>query len=273
MSFPALETSIASGQPIELFDFRRSAVHWRYAGADRDVTLTGATYAAGPWSTGGYTSAGDPTQETLTVTGPLAADVADQFAVIAPSDPVYLTIYRLHAGDTDPEAWWVGQVTAVARKPDHLEFTGESIVTAQTAQGLRIGWQKSCPFAIYDGGCTLDPAAFAFTATVTGVTGQTLTAAEFADPGKTPAGRLAGGFVSWNAGDGLTERRAIVAHAGDTITLINASAGITVGTVVTAHLGCDQTLATCHDVFDNLDNYGGVPGLPDVNPFSQSPFI
>lgn len=273
MSFAARETSIRAGQPIELFDFRRGPVHWRYTGADRDIVQAGIAYSAGAWSTQGFTASGDPTQETLTVSGPLSAGIAEPFAALSPSDPVYLTIYHLHAGDTDAAAWWVGQVTSSLRKPDHIEFSGESVVTAQSAQGLRMGWQKSCPHAIYDAGCGLDPAAFSFAAIVTGVSGNTVTAASFADPSKTPPGRLAGGFLSFAVDGGLLERRAIVAHAGDTVTLLGTTQGIGVGAMVTASLGCDQTLATCHDVFNNLPNYGGVPGLPAVSPFEQSPFI
>jgi uncharacterized phage protein (TIGR02218 family) len=273
VTFDATETSISGGQPIELFDFLRRATHWRYAGGDRDQVLEGANYACGQWSTGGYTASGDPSQETLTVTAPLNAAVAEQFRVLSPSDPVYLRVLHIHAGETDPEVWWTGQITGVSRKPDHLEITGESIVTAQQALGLWLAWQKACPYSTYDADCGLDAELFAFAATVMGTTGSTVTAAEFADTGLVPAGRLAGGFLLWDVGGGFMERRAIAAHDGDTITMLNSSFGIAVGMSVLAHPACDQSAQVCHDEFDNLDNFGGVPGLPDVSPFDQSPFI
>lgn len=273
MTFAASETSIRSGQPVELYDFSRRAVHWRYTGADRDIAFDGATYSAGTWSTNGYTASGDTVQQTLTITAPLDAAVADQFRVLSPSDPVLLRVLRWHPGDADAGVWWIGQITHVSRLKDHLEIAGESIVSAQQALGLRLAWQKSCPFSIYDVSCTLDPTAFAFTASVASVTGATVTAAAFADPANVPPGRLAGGFLSWDAGSGFTERRAIAAHSGDTITLLNSTYGLAPAMTVTAHPGCDQSAPVCNSVFNNLPNFGGVPGLPAVNPFNQTPFI
>lgn len=273
MTFAARETSISSGQPIELFDFMRRATHWRYTSTDRDMTYDSATWTAGPWQSSGFTASGDAVQQTMTITGPLDAAVAEQFLSVAPSDPVFVRVLHLHAGDTEAAVWWTGQVTNVSRKQDRIEISGESIVTAMAKLGLRLAWQKACPYSIYDTQCRLSAAAFAFDGTVSAVTGDTVSSAAFADPGNVADGRLAGGFLMWDAGDGFIERRAITAHSGDTITLLNAAVGITAGMTVTAHPGCDQSAQVCHDTFNNLDNFGGVPGLPSVSPFDQSPFV
>ena len=46
MSFSTRERSIAAGQPVRLYEFRRGALRWAWCGADRDIVLSGGAFKA-----------------------------------------------------------------------------------------------------------------------------------------------------------------------------------------------------------------------------------
>lgn len=102
-------------------------------------------------------------------------------------------------------------------------------------------------------------------ATLTAVDGLTLTATEFL---ATPFS-LAGGSLTWTNGSGLVERRSIMSHSGDTITVLYGSSDIDVGLAVIALPGCPRTWAACTDR-NNTINYGGAIYKPAKNPTEES---
>jgi len=63
------------------------------------------------------------------------------------------------------------------------------------------------------------------------------------------------------------ERRAIVDQAGAVLTLAHPFRTLLNGNGVTLYAGCDHTLATCSDKFNNAVNFGGHPTVPSSNPF------
>lgn len=106
---------------------------------------------------------------------------------------------------------------------------------------------------------------FNIEATLTSVSGLTLTADEFAD---TPF-PLAGGSLTWTNGGGLVERRSIMSHSGDTITVLYGSSDFDAGLAVVALPGCPRTWAAC-DARGNTINYGGAIYKPAKNPTEDS---
>jgi uncharacterized phage protein (TIGR02218 family) len=102
-------------------------------------------------------------------------------------------------------------------------------------------------------------------ATVTGISGLVLSVDALADK------PYAGGFVEWVDGDGNAERRFIRDFSGTDLTLTQPFQGIAVDDEVTVSPGCDHTMATCDEVYDNLPNYGGFPFIPQKNPFGGNP--
>lgn len=105
-------------------------------------------------------------------------------------------------------------------------------------------------------------------ATVTALSGLTLTAAAFAS---LPSGRLAGGFVRWaRAADGLVEFRTIKAHSGNTIQLDYGALDLAVGLELRAYPGCAHNWADC-GYHENRGNYGGDLWMPVKSPFDGNP--
>ena len=106
-----------------------------------------------------------------------------------------------------------------------------------------------------------------FDATLTALSGLTLTAAEFTSYA---SGRLAGGFIEWVRADGATEIRTIREHSGDAITIDYGALGLAADLVVTTYPGCAHSWAACVEL-ENQINYGGNLHMPLEDPYSGDP--
>ena len=70
----------------------------------------------------------------------------------------------------------------------------------------------------------------------------------------------------WTRSDGIVERRTIIDHSGDVITLLYGGAELAVGLAVTARPTCPGTWAAC-SARSNTVNYGGAIYKPVNNPY------
>lgn len=272
MSFDARETSVASGQPIRLYEFVRGPQAYRYTSADRDQVFGGNVFAALAIIDSGNQQTGEAQQEAFQIEAPADIEVAQAFAIQPPSQRVTLRVWDLHAGETEPHLYWIGQITRCAR-PDatgKVAITCESIVAAMQVQGCRGMWQKACDHVIYDSECRADKESKRVTGAVVALTDTTLNIAEC---GGFDDSYFPGGFVEFAIAGGLVERRMIVAQAGALLTILGSTQPLTLGNPVSAFPGCANTPDICQSLFNNIANYGGIPGLPGKSPFQASPFI
>ena len=270
MTFATYETSLDQGEPILLFDFSVGTLHFRYTTADRDILFGTDTYISVPISRAAIKQGSEIKQQTLKVTGPRDLSVAALFATEPPSAAIALTITAFHYTDSAHQGVvdWIGRVLAAKWTGSNVELMCEPVYTSVQTMGLRRRFQISCPHVLYGVQCTVAPAAHAVPGTLTAISGFAISAAAWASP---PAGlSFAGGFVTWDSGNGYLERRTINSVSGGTLTLDNIGPGLAVGVVVTAYPGCNRTMTNCTS-FSNLLNYGGQPYIPTVNPMNGNP--
>jgi uncharacterized phage protein (TIGR02218 family) len=190
---------------------------------------------------------------------------------------------------TDVVQIWGGEATGA-------EFDGPMLaIKCSGANALfdrrlpRLLLQRSCNHALFDSGCALDRADWTLTAKVYTYAGTTLVLDTFARTGGLPDGF---GFAHWLA-MGYVERTvtgiihrslifdsaAIDGSSRISLTLgSTASPAFVAGDDVQVFPGCDNQLATCkawHAVnnpagkFNNSENFGGFPLMPDTNPSFQ----
>ncbi|CUZ06653.1 phage BR0599 family protein [Serratia marcescens] len=265
MSWSDFEYSTANGQPVTLYEFVRGDTQFfRYTNADQDITAAGAVWQQQAISDGGLSvGAGDGMDITL----PTANPVAMLFRGLPPSQPVRVRIHRWHVGDSQGEfrTVWIGTITEVKREAiDRTRLVTASLASTFTRSGLRLTWGRACPYSLYDHNCKVSPAAF-------GVSGLVISALDGVSitvnlPAGSPDGWFSGGYLEWLA-DGVTERRGLRAQSGNVLGLFGGSAGLSVGQVVAVFPGCDRTIATCNDKFNNVLNYGGQPHMPGKSPY------
>jgi uncharacterized phage protein (TIGR02218 family) len=266
VAFDALETSEQGAQPVELYTFRRGVERLDYTSSDVAVVYQTRTYTPAPLQRQAIEETSEISRADLRITAAHDFAPAEWFSPYPPSEVVSFELRRLHRGDTDAALFWIGRLITVSWKDTTAELQCESLLASMRRPGLRRLYQRSCPHALYGAGCLVAAASFRHAATLSGVSGTTLTSSAFATLG---TGYLAGGYLEWQDGTRL-ERRAIRAHTSGDIVISHPIPALVAFAAVTVYAGCDRTLATCHTKFTNSANFGGFPNVPSKNPFGGS---
>ncbi len=271
MSFNALESSIASGRPVRLYQFSRGIVQWRYNNSDRDITHQTQIYSAlvGGINDDGISQGGETSTQNLRIQAPGDLAVAQLFRGIPPSDAIDLVIFDRHYGDSDFRVSWVGEIQSVGWPAvDRCQIICSPESVSMSGQGLRLRWERPCPHSLYERGCLVDRELFRVAATIISLDGETITASAFS---LYPDGYFNAGYIEWPVGGGNYDRRAIDSHVGTALNIFGGTAGLALDQDIAAFPGCDQTPETCHTKFNNLDNNGGIRHLPGRSPFDGNP--
>ena len=271
MSFDDIERSNYSGKPLVLYEFTLGETVWHYCGGQSDLTFNGVLYKAIAVSYAEYSMSGDPDSDDLSINISTKAAVTDLFNGTPPSDPIQVAIRTLHSGDTEAPVVWSGTVKS-GRRVSRAEFifNCNSLLSTLKRNGLRLFWQRGCQHALYDRLCRVNPDDHDTLAQVSAMTGASLTVSGIAALGD---GYFSGGYLSFLSPYGTTDRRAIERHVGNVLHLLGATDGIEVGSWITVLPGCNRTTPVCLNKFNNLDNYGGFPHMPDKSPFDGDPIF
>lgn len=272
MAFDDFEVSDDKGRPIALYQFRWGGTLWKYTSADTDQwypddSEEGNRFRAVSMFDEGMVQGGSSENDFI-VHGQSDLPIVLLFADSPPTAPVWLTVRRKHPDDPDNEApvYWVGRISNVVRTENQAEadIRGISIGKLLKSGGLRLTWNKNCPHCVYDSGCRVDPDDHAYEVEVEEVSGSMVTLAEATVPAE---GTFTGGFAAWNR-QGEIERRGIEQAVSSTVLkILGRAAGLSPGDTITLYPGCDQTVSTCDEGFDNIANNGGFPFMPEKSPF------
>lgn len=265
MSYTELEQSVYAGHPLELYRFSMGDGQWLYTSGDHAVFQNEDEYQPVYIKRGGFTKGGDARKSTLDIEVAATNPVALLFRTGWLTQPMVVTVYRHHYEDNEFQVAWKGRVTGCTWAGSVARLTTESASTLFRRSGLRRVYQIGCPHALYGPACGLDASDWAVPGTAASVSGNVITVAEAAGYAD---GYFSGGMIQVDA-----TYMMITAHAGSSITLVDAIAGIPASAAVTLWPGCDRTTATCNNRFGNLYNYGGLPFLPQKNPFSGDAIV
>jgi uncharacterized phage protein (TIGR02218 family) len=269
MTFEAYEETIQLGAPVELYRFNRQMFMWYFTSAATDIVHDARTWLAEPITRTGLESNAGEERGELKITLKRDNAIPAMFLAATPADVIGVTVYRLHVGDTDERAIWVGRVLAVDWKGSEAVLTCEPANTSLLRPGLRRLYSRQCPHRLYGPGCELSRATYNTTVTLSSVSGDAVSSNAF---GAMSAGHLAGGILEWTDGSGMVERRMIVTHSGNNITIGSSIPGMPSNALVTVAPGCDHTTgaAGCGK-FSNVVNFGGFPYIPSKNPHGGGP--
>lgn len=260
------------GEPILLYEFKRSGATFGYAAAETDVVASNGvdtvTYVATPISNGGQTQKGTAVTDVFEITCPADLEVVQWYRYTAPSDTVYVAVRRFHWGDDESVIVWLGQVVSVGENED-----GSATIQCQQVSitlkrgGLRMTWQRSCIHALYDQNCTVDKSLYATPVTITHVD-----VAGYLNISPTPSSTSYwnGGIIEFDMPGlvGVKERRLIQQIDGNVLFPYGQMDSYSEGQEVTLYPGCKRTGEWCNDFFHNGDNFGGFEFLPNKSPYS-----
>lgn len=270
MSFNTIETSNDGGRPIYLYAFSLGAATWRFTSSDADTILGGYKWTAVPISDDGVKLTGEAVTESLQITAPSTIAPAQMFTATPPSSSIMVRIFHFHEGDTEAVLGYVGEVLQVNQpEPGTAIITCDTISASMQRDGLRLAWQRTCPFALYDANtCRADKTAHVINMTVYEVNGNDVI---FQGIDDLDDDVLSGGFIEWEHPTRGTEYRGIEVQKQNVCTMFGLADGLYYNLKVKAYPGCDRKFATCTEKFNNSDNYGGVPDMPGKSPFDGDP--
>lgn len=269
MSYAGYEESIYGGSPLELYVFEYGTQKYLYTSNETEITYNTEVYAPLSIARSKITMSTERGKNDITVTVPRASVVANLFVAAPPTEVLTLTLFRMHRPDANAVVAWKGRVVNCKWMADQTaDLLCESFYTSLARMGLRRGFGKMCDHALFDPQCELLKSDWEFASVADAVTNLTITVAG-AD-GQAD-GYYHGGIAEWlNADSGVTERRMITAHAGEVVTVTHHIVDLLPAQAVSLYPGCPHNMSVCKSRFNNLENYGGFPFVPDVNPFGGS---
>lgn len=278
MSFASQETSIDSGEPIDLYVFTYGAGptdFFAYTDAEDDFTWLGVEVFARQIEHDDIQSSGTTDKTTMEIRMLNTDPVAEMFRVYPPSFPISVIIYRGHVGSDDFLLQWSGKVLSCARDGAlQARLTCEPSTISLRRIGLRRSFQYMCPFPLYGAECKANKAA----ATITVIPSVVESRKIVLDTVIANPPHYAGGIVEWVNTEGRTEYRTVltVDVVGSTTELVvsGITRGLAVGDMFLLSKGCAHNMTACSTVHNNILNYGGQPYIPTKNPLGRTtPFL
>lgn len=279
MTILAQEEGGIRGRPRELYRFTRGSNTWRFTSNDSDVVAIDGTYITEDIKRSSIEYTGDLNRSNLVITVGGANDIAEMFKGAAPGEIVAVTVMRLHetmeddgvpGASTSSITLWTGRVLGSRWGPVGAELQCEPASISLKRIGLRRLYQRQCPHVLYSEICGASRALFLTTATITLLSGKQITVGSV---GGHPDGMFSGGYLSWASAGGYSEYRMILSHVGMVLTVAYPLPPSATGTQITLYGGCNHTTSDCNTKFNNLNNYGGFPYIPEKNPFGGSPIF
>jgi uncharacterized phage protein (TIGR02218 family) len=271
-SFDLAEIGTYTGRAVRLYQFQLGDAVWNYATGDRPIHYGNAIWNPVQIMDEGLKQKSEATTDDFTVTIQSSSAVVQLFRGTPPSQPIKLTVREVQFGDTLAPIVWVGYVSSVKYRD---QASSDIMCNTQTAflnrKGLRLGWSRACPYALYDFDCGVSRAAFAEQATVTRLFGGGFAYSLVVDNPDKKRGRFQNGYIEWTVENQYAQRRAILVDNVTDCIVIGQVDGMTEGMNITMYPGCQRNPEDCTDVFDNMSNYGGFPMMPGRSPFDGNP--
>jgi uncharacterized phage protein (TIGR02218 family) len=281
VSYEVLEASVEDAAPIYRFLFVIGTDEYRYTTASYIVGDSNGTWEPLALTASSVTQTNELGKNGLRLTVPRDSLIAQRFLGSTPDIATSLTIFRNHQptdSNFDEFVYWKGRVASVEISGDQVTLNCEDIFTSMRRPGLRARYQRLCRHALYSQGCGVDQDNYAVPATIVAVDGNRLTysletSSNIEIDSNNNNDVSADNFFSGGIIDIGGVKRQILLQGTDTLELLSPFDDLdidSVGREATLYPGCNRTTTVCLNRFDNLNNFGGFPYLPDRNPFANS---
>lgn len=262
MTYNASEASVSGSKPVELYRFVRGTRRWYYTTADVIVTYNGETYSPQVLRRGELPQNEERDNATLDLFMDLSLDMVQEFISGSSPVPTDVTVIRHHRDETVAGEYaviFLGSIAVIVFAEGEVHLTCVPIQKSIQRKVPRWLYQPQCNHMLYDQYCTVNPAGYTFSGTITAIVARTLTVPTASAK---PDGYYNGGYIT----DGETFAF-IQQHTGTSLLLLATTVNIKVGDAITMTAGCDRDAATCQLKFANLPNFMGFPYIPGTNPY------
>lgn len=269
MAYDDYQNSEYGGNPILIFRFYAGARTWLYCNQKAPETRGSDVYLPLPISMGPTSQSAQEAPAGVEINLPSNDPLAVEFKPFLPPDPIQIDVYTRHRNDPAEEyrTVFIGECAACNFNDD-----GTATITCYPLDhnlDRVTPWPvycAQCNWAVYSVGCGVDPELFKTVGTVSAISANQVSAAAFAPLGD---GWFSLGYVVRVA---TGDRRWVINHVGDTLTLSAPFLGLGSGETLHAFAGCDGLELTCKDKFNNLPRHVGFNDVPRKNPFTENVF-
>ena len=267
MSYDSIDSSVSDAIVVELYEFKQYTNVWRFTSCDEQIVKDSFVYTPVAVSRDRVKQNSDAFKNDLRVTFNRQNAFASQFLNYTPDTVTTLTVFRGHIGSNEWIAYWRGRVRSAEASENEIAISCESIFTSVMRPGLRARFEYNCRHPLYSSSCRVSAAAHRVNGSISTVYNDNVT---IGVPACIPyaAGYFSGGFVEING-----QRRFIVGHSSDLLTLSRPLKEAVAGAIIAVYPGCDHAMSTCINKFNNIDNFGGFPWIPTANPFGGSSIV
>lgn len=264
MTYAAREVSVDQGRPFEVYRFEGPVGVFRYTSLPFPVTVDDELYEPLTITRTAIViqSVIDSPQTmdfSIPADGPLAAAYMNRYT----PDYLNIKVMRAHLGDsfnTDFTVEWQGQAATYSVEGDWFVISTTSILQSKILGATStIYYQYACNNLVYDERCKADAAAHTVGAAVVKSDNVTITL----NTSGYPNGELALGTLRVTR---TGEERSIVSNTGTKLVVSYPFLDIVPGDAVTLVQGCNNTMATCVNRFNNVENFTGFRFIPIDNP-------
>lgn len=266
MTYQSKESSIDSGEPIELYEFVRGVETYRFNSGVEDIISGPFVYTGSPIKRTRARQAEDPHKDSIKITWPRGDLFARDYIATVFEKVTTVTIKRVHRGVSVNEfrVVWKGRVQNTDVSGEQITMECESVFTSLMRLGLRSQFESVCRHALYSAQCRANMPAQRVDAEVSTHSYQTTITMVAGVIDIYEDGFFRGGILEYG---GL--RRFITRHNGNTLVLSRRFSPIVIGAQVAVYPGCGKTMQICQAKFNNIDNFGGFPWIPGIDPFTS----
>ena len=264
MTFDADARSIQDARPAELYTIVTPTTTYRLTSYSVDVSFGGNTYTAATIGRDNIQvpAIGD-TERQLQIKIALSHALAQDLLVGGiPLSTITAEVDILMQRAAALEMYFLGTVAQVSTDGNEVTLLVSGKIDQKMATALpNAVSQRVCQHGLYDTGCAITPTSFQVSTTIATISsdGRTLTVASM---GANPDQWAQYGKITRSA-DG--ESRSVITQTGTSLLIDTPFRTLVVGDAVVVNAGCDHTITTCRDKFNNRVNYGGNPLLPTKN--------
>lgn len=260
-----------AGKPVEVYRWQRGPELWFVTTSKTEVTVNAEVFLPAYIKRENIRSTGDKGREQINVTMSKDHPLVQPYAAGSPNYPTTVTILRADSDTGEYRFVWAGRVTSAEFQKNEVKMRCEPISTTLRRLGLRRPYQVLCPLVLYDqDSCRAQPVRHP--ANVVAVNGKILS---MNIPGVWVVGAFSGGKIIKGSAVYFVLEHTVDDSGGLFLTLSAPPTDIQASDLVDVVRGCSHDLngGTGCPSFNNLDNYGGYPYMPQRNPFGLNPIV
>lgn len=265
MGYFDFEKSSYAGKPVELIRFSYGDQLWLYTTSSQEVFFNEDAYIPTYIERGQITRGGDTSKDTCELKVALTDPVSQMFRSGWLDFPMIVTVYRHHLPDLDFAVIWKGRITSRKCSGSVATLQSNTSFTLLRRAGLRRVYQVSCPHPLYSPQCGVNQEGFRVDTSILSISGSLLSISGISGY---PENYFKGGKISF--GESL---RMVISSSGSGIVMLDSFDTAYDGASVSLYPGCSRDMDNCLNRFNNLDNFGGFPFLPNKNPFTGDALV